>query len=169
MVMYTHLKKDYLKIFFLRGADCWGWATWSNRWEDFDRDPKQLLKSIKEKGLLDDFNYDGCSPFLGMLEAKIEDKNDSWAILWHASNYLKGKLTLYPHISLVHNIGNDSSGEHSANTKNYDVVLGNTPLMLPEITIQESTHAKEAFKEYFKSQKESLVTRFIKKTKSLFY
>ena len=37
------------KYFFLKGADCWGWATWSNSWEKFQSNGKSLLKKIEKK------------------------------------------------------------------------------------------------------------------------
>ena len=47
-----------------------------------------------------------------MLKDQILAKNDSWAIRWYASVFLKDKLTLYPSYSFVQNIGIDNSGEH---------------------------------------------------------
>ena len=35
-------------IYMNRVMDCWGWATWSNRWKFFDRNPKLLLDRMDE-------------------------------------------------------------------------------------------------------------------------
>ena len=31
--------------FFLRVMNCWGWATWVNRWENYSKDPFELLNN----------------------------------------------------------------------------------------------------------------------------
>ena len=48
-------KKD--KDFFLRGADCWGWATWSSKWNKINKSSKSLLQEIKKRKLIKDFDY----------------------------------------------------------------------------------------------------------------
>ncbi len=47
-----------------------------------------------------------------MLRDQIDNKNNSWAIRWHVSLFLKNKFCLQPTRSLVKNIGFDGSGEH---------------------------------------------------------
>lgn len=47
-----------------------------------------------------------------MLTDQILGRNNSWAIRWHASIFLKNMLTLYPKESLILNIGLDNSGTH---------------------------------------------------------
>ena len=37
------------ETFFIKGADCWGWATWNNKWSIFERDGKKLLDKVKKK------------------------------------------------------------------------------------------------------------------------
>ncbi|MBI5022312.1 MAG: glycosyltransferase [Ignavibacteriales bacterium] len=98
--------------FFLRGADCWGWATWKHGWDIFESDGKYLLNEIKNKSLEKEFNFNDSYPYLQMLIDQVTGKTDSWAIRWHASAFLKDKFTLYPGKSLVQNIGIDDSGTH---------------------------------------------------------
>mgnify|MGYP001214198006 CR=1 FL=1 len=96
------------KDFFLRGADCWGWATWSNKWKKFNEDSESLLHQIKKRKLIKDFDYNNNAKFSTMLKHQISGKVNSWAIRWHASVYLENWLTLYPKKSYVYNIGNDN-------------------------------------------------------------
>ena len=106
------VRQQLPEAFFLRGADCWGWATWRRGWELFNPDGKQLLDELKRKRLINCFNFNGAYPFSRMLKDQIKGKNDSWAIRWHASAFVANKLTIHPGRSLVHNIGNDDSGTH---------------------------------------------------------
>ena len=74
--------------FFLRGADCWGWATWRRAWVNFNQNGLQLYNEILQRGLGWDFNVNGSYPYMNMLRQQIEGKNNSWAIRWQASTYL---------------------------------------------------------------------------------
>ena len=40
------VKKKLPEIFFLRGADCFGWATWKRGWDLFQPDGSLLLKKV---------------------------------------------------------------------------------------------------------------------------
>jgi putative methyltransferase (TIGR04325 family) len=98
--------------FFLKGADCWGWATWSRGWKIFDPDAKKLYQKIVDNNFSYDFDIQNAYPYTKMLEDQIIGKVNSWAIRWYASAFLANKFTLYPKKSLVKNIGLDGSGTH---------------------------------------------------------
>lgn len=134
--------------YFLRGADCWGWATWKNRWEKVNRNSQELIEKIYSAGLADDFNLGGTYDYTGMLERQIKGINDSWAIRWHASMFLLGKLTLNPDVSLVRNTGMDGSGTHSSKSKEYNVKLARERVLVGPIEILESKKALKALKNF---------------------
>lgn len=103
------------QTFFLNHSDCWGWATWRDRWLDFQTDSKILLKEIEDRQLISMFNFNDSFPYYEMLLSQSKEEISSWAIRWYASNFLQGKLSLYPGKALVENIGLDYSGTHSGN------------------------------------------------------
>ncbi|MBK7855226.1 MAG: glycosyltransferase family 2 protein [Bacteroidetes bacterium] len=149
---YIYPVKDTLPdTFFIKGADCWGWATWSRAWQIFNADAKQLLNEINISGCASDFNFFNTYPYTKMLEDKIEGRNNSWAILWYASAFLHNMLTLYPGKSLVQNIGNDGTGVHCTPTNMYDVKLSDDKLILQTIPFKENVSAKKVMAEYFKT------------------
>jgi len=102
--------------FFLRGADCWGWATWKRAWDLFEPNGKYLLEKIISKKLEYSFNRNDTHSFITMLEDQINGKNNSWAIRWHASLFLNDMYCLQPVRPIVKNIGLDGTGVHSGNT-----------------------------------------------------
>ena len=106
------IKHDLPETFFLRGADCWGWATWRDRWALYRHDAKAMAREIRDRGLAREFDLLGNYPYLKMLDERAAGKSGSWAICWHSSCFLAGKLIFYPGRSLVSNIGLDNSGEH---------------------------------------------------------
>jgi hypothetical protein len=136
-------------LFFLKGADCWGWATWKNRWELFQPNGVELSKELKVKNLISAFNFDNTYPYYKMLQDQIEGKNYSWAIRWHASCYLKGLLTLYPAKPLITNIGFDNSGTHCGDDDIYNSALHAGKIFNFNIEVVESKMAREAFKQFF--------------------
>ncbi len=158
-------KKPLPDGFFLKGADCWGWATWQRGWALFDPDGSRLLRLLTEKKLKRTFNFDDSYPYVKMLEEQIAGHNNSWAIRWYASAFLADKLTLYPGRSLVTNIGLDGSGTHCEETDNYFMVASATPVFIGEIPIEENLEAREAFKDFFVSQQPGILTRILKKVK----
>jgi hypothetical protein len=130
-------------VFFLRGADCWGWATWRRGWELFNSDAEYLLNEIRRRELQYNFDLNGNYAYTKMLRYQTEGKVDSWAIRWHASAFLSNRFTLYPSKSLVRNIGGDGSGVH---VKDDQLALANVSphrIALIDLPVEETTEAKQ--------------------------
>lgn len=155
------------ETFFLRGADCWGWATWRRGWRLFNPDGHFLLNELKRRKLSKLFDFNGATGYTAMLRDQVEGLNDSWAIRWHASAFLANKLTLYPGRSLVHNIGNDGSGTHCGESSMLDVTLAKTPVEFEAIQVEESYVARDIIKGFFRSQRAPIKYRIFIKIKCL--
>lgn len=145
--------------FFLRGADCWGWATWSRSWRHFEPDGRKLLKLLRDRQLEHQFDLDGAFGFTQMLAAQTEGRNDSWAVRWHASCFLREMFTLYPGRSLVHNIGNDSSGRHCGATDDYSTVLLDHAVTVEPVDVAECGYARAAFAEFLRGTRKGILQR----------
>jgi putative methyltransferase (TIGR04325 family) len=136
--------------FFLRGADCWGWATWKRAWILFNSDGSYLLNTILSQQLEYKFNRNGTHDFVSMLKDQIHDKNDSWAILWHASLFLANKYCLQPTKPIVKNIGLDNSGIHCGNSDLLQNCIDY--IEVSKIKIQEPEWFYVAYDSSFKSK-----------------
>lgn len=147
--------------FFIRGADCWGWATWARAWAEFEPSGEKLLREIRGRGLERAFDFDGSYPYTRMLIEQIEGKNDSWAIRWYASAFLRGRLTLYPHSSQVQNIGADGSGMHVAETDAYHHARWGAPVRLTRVPVEESADGRRAFGRGLRASRMSLARRLL--------
>lgn len=156
------------EAFFLPGADCWGWATWRRGWRLFNPDGQTLLNELKQRNLLNEFNFNGAYGYSTMLEEQINGTNDSWAIRWYASTFLAGKLTLYPGRSLVQNIGNDNSGTHCGDDTSHDAELSATPINLKSIEVTSSSLGKAAFEAFFRKAQGTFVSKLGRKIKKVF-
>lgn len=135
--------------FFLKGADCWGWATWARGWREFRPDGQALLNELIDRQLIHEFDLDGAYPYTAMLEEWTQGRNDSWAIRWHASAFLKGLLTLYPSHSLVVNIGNDGSGTHSGSSSKYETELRVLPVSVECSAVHQHDGMRNAFRKFY--------------------
>lgn len=151
------------ETFFLGGADCWGWATWKRGWDLFERDGRKLLQELKARKPTRRFDFDGAYPYTRMLRDQIAGKNDSWAIRWYASAFLKDKLTLYPGRSLVFNIGNDSSGTHCATTDGYAGEISEIPIKMDAIPIEENSRVRDQIAGFHKSARLLPPTKILRK------
>ena len=151
---YTYpVAQSLPETFFLRGADCWGWATWRRAWEHFNPNGGELLAELRASKLTHAFDLDGAYPYTRMLKDQIAGRNNSWAVRWHASCFLKDMLTLYPGRSLVANIGNDDSGTHGGYSTDYDVEVALQPVSVRRIELIESRTATNAVSTYFKTKR----------------
>lgn len=155
------VKEPLPDYFFLKGADCWGWATWRRGWKIFEPDGKALYEKLERKGLLKEFDFGNAYPYTKMLLKQIAGKNNSWAIRWYASAFINEKLTLYPGKSYVQNIGNDASGTHSRATNQFEIDKLNVNLPLSRIDIKEDVHARRAISAYFQSIARNPIQKFL--------
>lgn len=129
--------------FFLRGADCWGWATWRRGWAVYSADGAGLLEQLERRGLTGAFDLDGAFPYTQMLRDQVQGRNDSWAIRWHAAAFLADRLTLYPGRSLVRNIGLDGSGTHSSDPRGLETGASRIG-PLRRVSVVESAQGRRA-------------------------
>ncbi len=137
------------ETFFIRGADCWGWATWQRGWSLFEPDGMQLLNELESRRLSEEFDFDGAAGYTTMLRQQIAGNVNSWAIRWYASAFLAGKLTLYPGRSLVRNIGLDASGTHCGQNTELDVRLSDRSIALERLDPVEHPGARAAIRGFF--------------------
>jgi hypothetical protein len=170
------IKHELPETFFLRGADCWGWATWRDRWALYRHDAKAMAREIRDRGLAREFDLLGNYPYLNMLDGRAAGKNNSWAICWHASCFLAGKLILYPGKSLVVNIGLDHSGEHCGPSTLMSTSLDDAPPVRCEcIPLMVEPSIFNLYASHFKVSNTgfrmaaSLFKRVVKRIKNFFY
>jgi hypothetical protein len=158
---YVYPIKGLPEIFFLRGADCWGWATWKRGWDLFEKDGKKLLDELEKRKLTKLFDFNGAYPYTKMLKDQVEGKVDSWAIRWYASAFIHEKLTLYPGISLVKHIG-DLGTHIKGNSWWLDVELSEKPIFVKRIPPIEDPQVRKKFENFFFRMKMKSMIYFAK-------
>lgn len=147
--VYPH-DQNLPETFFIRGSDCWGWATWRRAWKVFEPDGSRLLNTLRDRGLIDVFDFERSAPFEDMLIDQIEGRNDSWAIRWYASTLLADMLTLYPSCPMAVNIGEDGTGRHGSKRGAPSFQPSLAPIAAKQIPVVESQAGRDAFRRYFR-------------------
>jgi hypothetical protein len=157
------IKNSPSSTFFLKGADCWGWATWKRSWVKFNADGQFLLQTIVDNKLEFQFNRRGTQNFVQMLQDQIKGKNDSWAVRWHASLFLEGMYCLHPAKSTIINIGLDSSGVHCGDVNISQSLIDD--IELERITVIDSEWFYDTINYHFNSN--FFYLKFWKKVRNL--
>ena len=136
--------------FLIKFTGSWGWATWERAWQHFNPDGQALLNELENRRLTRRFDFNGNYRFTRMLRRQVQGKNNSWAIRWNASLFLKDILSLNVGRSLVQNNGFDGSGTHCGGGNLYRSQLWMQPLPVEKITpICENEAARAAFARYY--------------------
>ena len=138
------------ETFLIRWTGSWGWATWDRAWKHFNPDGKALLQELEARELTYTFDFNGKYGYTRMLRRQIAGKNNSWAIRWNASLFLKGILSLNVGRSLVQNDGFDGSGTNCGGGGLYASTLYMDKLPVTLISpIEENQEARQAYVRYY--------------------
>tara|TARA_Y100000389_G_C17467026_1_gene526594 strand:+ start:3903 stop:4823 length:921 start_codon:yes stop_codon:yes gene_type:complete len=155
-------------IYLNRVMDCWGWATWSDRWKFFDRNPELLLErmdiSSRQK-----FDLHGTNEFWPQVTKNITREINTWAIFWYAEIFLRGGLCVSPSKSYTRNIGFDGSGTHCNDENSSQSMLETLNLNQEisfEVPLEENLVAIKRIREVYTSRK-NIFTRLRSKLKLL--
>ena len=136
--------------FLIKWTGSWGWSTWDRAWKHFNPNGQELLQELEERKLTYTFDFNGKYGYTRMLRRQITGKNNSWAIRWNASLFLKGILSLNVGRSLVQNEGFDGSGTHCGGGGLYASTLHLDRLPVTPISpIEENTKARQAYVRYY--------------------
>lgn len=159
--MYELKEKNLPESFFYRAASSWGWATWARAWKHFEPDIDKLTEQFSKPGILR-FSIEGTMNFWKQMREFKAGKNNSWAIRWYASIFLRDGLTLNPAQSLINNIGHDGTGVHSNRENMYDVQISREPVKFFPTEIKENEKAYAAIRYFLSRRKGNLLQRGIR-------
>jgi hypothetical protein len=107
-------------IYFSHISTSWGWATWSDRWNSVVWDDKYYENILDNKKMVVDIQKKVGNQRIKMLRMQVKGEINSWAIRRLFSQLIQRKMTAFPRISLVKNIGNDGTGIHCNDNSEFD-------------------------------------------------
>lgn len=131
--------KDENGVFLVPRAQCWGWATWRDRWSMVDWDVKDFKQFATSKGLRTNFDQGGNDLFR-TLEMERRGRIESWAVRWAYAAAKNNRLTVNPMQSKVKNIGMNSSDSHSGwhDERHFVELKGNKTIIDPDVQLDET-------------------------------
>lgn len=153
--------------FFLRVMNCWGWATWRDRWKHFEKDTEKLISNFKP-GMIRQFDLDGFGEFWSQILLNRKGVINTWAIYWYATIFLRKGLCLNPALSYVGNIGLDGSGTHRCQDNDrYLTELNRNPdPRFPDV-ISESELGIKRITEFYRISKPTFLQRVVGKLSAM--
>ena len=106
--------------YFSKILHCWGWATWRRSWKFYDG-KINFWPNFKESDEWKQIFYDDVERkyWTKIFDLVYQNKIDSWAYPWVASQLYKKGLTATPNVNLVSNIGFGLDATHTK-SKNRD-------------------------------------------------
>ena len=149
-------------VFLWRVMNCWGWATWANRWEYYEKDVYKTMQEFS-KDDIKRFNVDGVENFFGQVTANYEKKINTWAIFWYATIFKKNGLCLNSTQTFVENIGLDRSGVHCGESSTYISNISLNKKVDFIYSDNENNLALQRIKIFYTLQKKTFSTRVINK------
>lgn len=140
-------KYDKNGVFLVPRAQCWGWATWSDRWETVDWEVSDFNYLARNKKRRKAFDMGGNDLFR-TLEMEHRERIESWAVRWAYAASKQKMWTVNPMLSKVQNIGLKSSTSHVGwHDERHNVeLLGNKTIINPNV--QPDEKLVQAFKKH---------------------
>ena len=124
------IKRGEADYYFSIYNHIWGWASWANRWKNYDFS----LTTIKDTKFIDDIFADKkANKYWKNIFVKMKNHEiGTWDYQWTFTLWSKKQLTIIPNVNLVTNIG---FGEDATHTKSgselsipaYELILKNHP------------------------------------------
>lgn len=146
-------------IYVNRVMHCWGWATWSNKWQYFDKNTNKIINQFSPSDIKR-FNLDGANNFWMQMVLNRKKKLDTWAIYWYVTIFKNNGLCINPTESFVRNIGFDGSGSHTFNATYKDNKILNKKKQINfDIVVEENIFIISQIKKYYLNSKRNFLLK----------
>ena len=151
-------------VFLWRLMNCWGWATWENRWRYFEKNTDKLIGEFS-KQQVKYLNLDGTNDAWAQVISNKQNKISTWAVYWYATIVKNRGLCLNPAKTFVQNIGLDGSGMNCGIDNSYFDLLSKKHVITYSTSFEENELALQKVKYFFESNKISFLTKIINRIK----
>jgi hypothetical protein len=99
---------------FSRTGHVWGWATWKNRWENFDSTLPEFSSFVNKNGFERKLGPTQLAASRkDLTQRSLEGEIDTWDYQWNTHLLMNNGLAVIPENNLIENIGFDSKGTHT--------------------------------------------------------
>lgn len=116
------LESAVYDAYFCGRMSSWGWGTWKDRWNKYEKD-YEILQRIKRTSAGSRQLAMWGNDLELQLTQRLKGDNDSWAVFWALKVIENKGLCVNPYVSLIDNIGHDNSGVHCVESNKFEVAL----------------------------------------------
>lgn len=122
------IKRGEADYYFSIYSHIWGWASWANRWKNYDVD----LHNVWDINFMDKLNLGLFSKlFWRYILRKLKNNQiNTWDYQWSLTLFRKDQLTIIPNLNLVQNIGFGSGATHTKRSNNFSEQVSNEMVIL---------------------------------------
>ncbi|KFJ42919.1 nucleotide-diphospho-sugar transferase [Francisella philomiragia] len=163
-VNFQNRKRGSSDYYFSMMNHVWGWASWSNRWKNYNVNLEQF----------DTTSFKECIPFKGGVNnyynnifVELRDnKIDTWDYQWLFETWRNGGLSITPNVNLISNIGFGEGATHTFDTENkqanqkiYEIQLNNHPQKIKVNSVADKYVVKNHLKidSFYKKFKKNIL------------
>jgi SAM-dependent methyltransferase len=160
--------EDLGDVFLWRLMNCWGWATWSDRWSYYEKDTDKVINEFTKEDI-NRFNLDGAENFFSQVTTNKKGKINTWATYWYVTIFKKDGLCLNPSQTLVDNIGLDGGGVNCSDNDIFSININQKHIKNINVPVIESNLAFERVKRFYKMNRASTFNRIKNKFRNLYF
>ena len=153
------IKRGKRDVYIGYRGECWGWASWADRWNRVDWNVSDYKDFLKNKYLQRAFNKGG-SDMSSMLKMQQEGLIKSWAIRWCYQQFKEGMFTIFPKNSKIMNIGFDGSGTNCSKQSERECQFVVDNKWDFKYNLQDKLVSNEFRKSYFISYARQMLGRY---------
>ena len=117
--------------FFSRFTHIWGWATWRNRWEEYDFDLKSWAEHRHKRTLRKRMRKDAAVYWSHIFDRMYEGEIDTWDHQLSYLSFITDKANVIPAVNLVANIGFGTEATHTMNDKSVNSRIKTSAIAFP--------------------------------------
>ena len=154
---FSYIDRKVEGTYFISQPLCWGWATWKDRWDEYDTTTSSEFGLSKDEIMR--FNYGGGFNFYQQYELNKSGRLSSWYIFWYLYSFVSGRVTVYPNRSLCRNLGFDGSGTNSAKGVDYNSSLYDGKISVQKVPALPDKEAYLQIERRLKKLKPSIFRR----------
>ena len=159
------IKRGHADYYFSIYNHIWGWASWANRWKNYDVN----LSQIKNTKFIDEIlrNTKYKKYWKDIFNTMKQQKIDTWDYQWTFCLWNNKQLTILPNVNLIENIGFGVDATHTtgesefANLEAHEITLTNHPSKIVQ------NYKADEFTSKLMFRKKNIILRIIDKIRNI--
>lgn len=126
------IRRGQGSYYFSKFNHIWGWATWANRWSEYDVEMNSYGTFLSNNLMNDLFELDQDKKYWSFIFEKVfKGEIDTWDYQWTYTVWVNSGLSIIPNINLVSNIGFGLNATHTRELKSQHSNMSRHDLCFP--------------------------------------